>query len=171
MDRKTAVFLATVGSVAVVVSLALTVTLWPEKTKVDRRANTGSSGGGATTTQPAGQLATAAPIRQRGAAASAPKSFGMTDLSGANPSGSPLMKSEIGTAQVLDPQTGKMKDVPFTAQIMVMTQADGKPIQVKGKAMGALTGTEASSERYANPTIAGNAASGSATRPARPDKQ
>jgi hypothetical protein len=145
MDRKTALFVATIGSVAVIVSLALTVTLWPERQKADSKGGAGSNGtsSGARGTS---DMATAQPVnRKPHTPASAPSSLGLTDLSGANVVGAPIIKQEIGQAYVRDPETGQMKEVPFTAQVLIMTGPDGKPLQVKdAKVQGFVAATESS---------------------------
>jgi hypothetical protein len=137
MDRKTALFVATIGSVAVVVSLALTVSLWPEKSKSERRPNTNNTGSNASADNSAPGLATAAAAKKRNESpASAPKSYGMTDLSGGNTQGQMMVKTEVGKAWVRDPQTGEMKETTATWQVLPLMDGNGKAIQFKGKPQG-----------------------------------
>jgi hypothetical protein len=162
MDRKTALFVATIGSVAVIVSLALTVTLWPEKQKVENKSNSGA-GSSSATAQGSSAMATAQALKKP-APASAPSSLGMTDLSGANVAGAPIIKQEIGQALIRDPETGKMKEVPYTAQVLIMTGPDGKPLQVKdAKVQGFVAATESPNGGSTPP--GGRPLGGTASRP------
>lgn len=129
MDRKTVLFVATVGCVAVVVSLAMTVSLWPDK-KVQDRGKAGASS--QNSAAKAGAPMATANAAKKAPPASAPKSLGMSEITaGANAAGNTI-RTEIGTALVRDPETGKMKEVPYTAQVMIMRGPDGKGIKILG---------------------------------------
>lgn len=130
-NRNLRLLLAAIGAtlgVAIIVTLVLMSTLWPEagkdsgkKTLPGGTANSkaGDNRGIATASNPAtGQVTTPGNT-------TAPTLAKKTEPNGLLVT--PPIREEITKGYARDPKTGEMKEIPVTIQIMMVRDPDGKP--------------------------------------------
>lgn len=129
MESRSIRLLAAGISVAAIVILALSVALWPNQGKNDKSRGVSQTNPNATEKMGLAKSNITAPSKPSATEDSLKKpSFQEIP----NTVATPPVREEIGTAQVLDIRTGKMKEVPFTAKMMVLMQADGTPLKTAG---------------------------------------
>lgn len=121
--------------VAVIATLALTVTLWPDQKKNDelnkkRLANGGANAVAENPAKRGPAVADNLPKTPASAPAKAPLVAQTKEIP--NTLSSPPVQESIGTAYVRDPKTGEMKETTYSLKVMVVRTADGKPLLAKG---------------------------------------
>ncbi|MFN0206829.1 MAG: hypothetical protein ACKVS6_11030 [Planctomycetota bacterium] len=133
-NRNLRLLFAAIGAticVAVIVTLVLTSSLWPERGKDSGKKT--MAGGVANLNSENGNrdLATASkPATGQNISANTANS---TVAKKAEPSGAlapPPIREEISKGYYRDPKTGEMKEMPVTVQVMLVRDADGKPSMV-----------------------------------------
>lgn len=164
-QRDFRLLLAGIG-VAVVATLALTVSLWPDSNKnSNNKKSSGLTAGSG--------LATADGSKQKPefAKADAPKNPNATAPVKAagtptkeipNTVSTPPVQESIGTALVRDPKTGLMKEQPYKVQVMMLRTADGKPLLAKG--MGSIGRAGENGEIVLDPKVSDTGGAGSRPR-------
>lgn len=139
MQQKPLVFTLTLGSVGVVVALALAVSLWPKESQRSRPDRSGLESGVAARGNQDDSMARAGDVQGR--KSNPGKGEGASQEGKAAPGAAPAVTSpirvEVGTALVRDPETGQMKEMPVTTQILMLRNADGTPQTVDS--VGAIT--------------------------------
>jgi hypothetical protein len=144
MNQKSVLFAATLGTVGVVVMLALMVSLWPEKKPQERGASSNAGAAlGAANAADSPARATATANRPSKAESGPVKS---TDSANSTQTIQSPIVVEMGTAQVRNPETGQMEDRPFTMQVLQLRNADGTPQTVDGAGVVFAAGEDGSTQ-------------------------
>ncbi|MBI3819939.1 MAG: hypothetical protein HY286_14680 [Planctomycetes bacterium] len=169
MNPRNFRLVAALAGVGLITTLALLVTMWPdqkknEEKKLQKNASMGSFGPSEAGARNANSPATA---NRESGKLSDPK-LGIPPATAKeipNTVSTPPIQESIGTAQIRDPKTGEMKEVPYTLKVMMLRTNDGKPLMSRGVASMVTTDSAGGVKEEPNGKLLDAGAGGTQSRP------